>query len=79
MKSIDRSLQGAEYARLRIGVGPAPAEDDLADFVLERFDEKDEQTVGEMIPTLADAVECWIKDGVEVAMNRFNKRVEDSD
>jgi PTH1 family peptidyl-tRNA hydrolase len=79
LKSIDRSLQGAEYARLRIGVGPAPADEDLADFVLDRFNDEDAQTFVEQIPTLVKAVECWIDDGVEVAMNRFNKRVADSD
>ena len=79
LKSIDRAVDGAEYARLRIGVGPAPAGHDLADFVLDRFNDNDAQIFVEQIPTLVEAVECWIDDGVEVAMNRFNKRVADSD
>lgn len=79
LKSIDRALGGAEYARLRIGVGPFPADYDLADFVLDRFNEEDAQTFVELVPTLVEAVECWVEEGVEVAMNRFNKRVADSE
>lgn len=79
LKSIDRALGGAEYARLRIGVGPFPADYDLADFVLDRFNEEDAQTFVELVPTLVKAVECWVEEGVEVAMNRFNKRVADSE
>ncbi len=79
LKSIDRSLDGAAYARLRIGVGPVPEGEDLADFVLDRFNGADEETFVDLIPTLVEAVECWIQDGVEVAMNRYNKRVADSE
>ena len=39
LKSIEGALQRQDYARLRIGVGPAPAGlDDLADYVLAPFD-----------------------------------------
>lgn len=79
LKSIDQALNGAEYSRLRIGVGPFPENRDLADFVLDRFDEEDAQIFVELVPTLVQAVECWLEEGVEVAMNRFNKRVADSE
>jgi len=37
LKSIIDAVGTPEFARLRVGVGPVPPEEDPADFVLERF------------------------------------------
>jgi peptidyl-tRNA hydrolase, PTH1 family len=74
LKSIEGALQRQDYARLRIGVGPAPAGlDDLADFVLGRFEPEEWRLVGELLDLMADAVECWLAEGIERAMTRFNR------
>jgi PTH1 family peptidyl-tRNA hydrolase len=74
LKSIEGALQRQDYARLRIGVGPAPAGlDDLADFVLSRFEPEEWRMVGELLDPMADAVECWLAEGIERAMGRFNR------
>ena len=74
LKSIEGALQRQDYARLRIGVGPAPAGlDDLADFVLSRFEPEEWRIVGELLDPMADAVECWLAEGIERAMGRFNR------
>jgi peptidyl-tRNA hydrolase, PTH1 family len=74
LKSIEGALQRQDYARLRIGVGPAPAGlDDLADFVLGRFEPEEWRLVGELLDVMADAVECWLAEGIERAMTRFNR------
>jgi hypothetical protein len=31
-------------------------------------------TVKELMPTLTEAIEVWIKEGIEPVMNRFNRR-----
>jgi hypothetical protein len=31
--------------------------------------------IEDLIPTISDAVECWVGEGAEAAMNRFNKKV----
>jgi PTH1 family peptidyl-tRNA hydrolase len=61
------------YARLRLGVGLAPAGTDLSDWVLSPMSEEDETTVVGLLPELGGAVEVWMRDGIEEAMNRFNR------
>jgi PTH1 family peptidyl-tRNA hydrolase len=75
--SIESSLGSQDYCRLRIGVGPLPEGfGDPADFVLSPFDRDEVEELAMLLPTLAEAVECWLTDGIDVAMNRFNRRLE---
>jgi PTH1 family peptidyl-tRNA hydrolase len=77
LKSIEGVLRRQDYARLRIGVGPAPAGlDDLADFVLAEFSREEREVLDGLLPTLAEAVECWLEEGIERAMTRFNRAAE---
>jgi PTH1 family peptidyl-tRNA hydrolase len=77
LKSVEDALRSQNYARLRIGVGPPPGRQqrgDLADFVLDRMGKAEAAAVRELIPRLAEATETWLTEGIEVAMNRFNRR-----
>ena len=75
LKSVEGALRRQDYARLRIGVGPRPMEvDDLADWVLDAFTRDERTAVDELLSPMAEAVECWLNEGIEVAMNRFNRR-----
>ena len=79
LKSIESALGGQEYARLRIGVGPPPdrkREGDLADYVLGRMGKSEKKDVEALLPDLVALAETWVRDGVEVAMNRFNRRAD---
>jgi PTH1 family peptidyl-tRNA hydrolase len=74
LKSIEGVLQRQDYARLRIGVGPAPSGlDDLADYVLDEFSTEERDTITGLLDPMSEAVEVWLQDGIEVAMNRFNR------
>ncbi|HXE58711.1 MAG TPA: aminoacyl-tRNA hydrolase [Gemmatimonadales bacterium] len=74
LKSVEGALRRQDYARLRIGVGPVPPDlDDLADFVLGEFSAEERETLDRLLDPMADAVECWLADGIEQAMNRFNR------
>jgi peptidyl-tRNA hydrolase, PTH1 family len=74
LKSIEAALQRQDYARLRIGVGLVPPEvPDLADYVLAPFSPEEQQVLAELLDPMADAVECWMSEGVERAMSRFNR------
>ena len=59
-------------ARLRIGIGPVPDDWDAADFVLSRFGPS-ERTIDRRSDRAGGRrVECWVDEGIEVGMNRFN-------
>lgn len=74
LKSIEGALRRQDYARLRIGVGPRPmGQDDLADFVLDRFTREERAALDELLDPMAEAAECWLDEGIERAMNRFNR------
>lgn len=76
LKSVEHHLKSQEYARLRIGVGPSDPQrrvGDLADYVLDRFGKTEAEQVRELLPTLADGIRCWTTEGIERAMNAFNR------
>lgn len=75
LESVIENLRTAEVPRLRLGVaGPdgPPGGEELVDFVLAPFAPGESEAVEEMIRRAADACETWLKEGVEVAMNRHN-------
>ena len=72
IKSIQEHLHGAEFPRIKLGLGRPPAGMDPMDYVLTTFKPDELTVVKPAIERAADAVECWLADGFEVAMNRFN-------
>ncbi len=73
LKSITGALGTEEYGRLRVGVGQAPGNMDLSDWVLSPMDGDDEDVVVTLLPGLTKAVEAWMSVGMEEAMNEFNQ------
>jgi len=78
LESIGQTLGSFEFARLRVGVGASPSEV-LRDHVLEEFGAGEETEAAAAVIEAADAVECWIGEGMLAAMNRFNRRVRKED
>jgi peptidyl-tRNA hydrolase, PTH1 family len=78
LESIGERLGTLEFARLRVGVG-AVASEALRDHVLDEFAEAEETEAAAAVIEAADAVECWIGEGLLAAMNRFNRRVRKED
>ncbi len=72
--SIEGTLGTREYARLRIGVGrPHDSRIDLAEWVLAPMSDAEEEQVLLAFGDMVSAVECWMAEGIETAMNRFNR------
>ncbi|MBI3011110.1 MAG: aminoacyl-tRNA hydrolase [Candidatus Omnitrophica bacterium] len=65
-----------EVPRLRIGVGPEKLPSDLHEFVLSRFLGTERPLIGQALEQAEQACEVWVKEGIEVAMNRCNRAQE---
>jgi len=75
LKDIDSALGGAEYPRVRVGIGSKPALMNQADWVLSRVTEEEWPGFEASLKDAAEAVEVILGQGVDAAMNRFNQRV----
>lgn len=75
MESVIQNVRTDEISRLRLGVAPEQEfsdNEDLSDFVLAPFDNDELEDVDEMIQRAVSACECWLEEGTQPAMNRFN-------
>ncbi len=73
LKSIIQHLGADQFPRVKVGVGEKPHPDyDMADWVLGKFQGEDKKVMDEAVKRAADAVECYLRDGPQKAMNRFN-------
>lgn len=72
LSSIIDSLGTEDFPRLRIGIGGRLENQNLESFVLRPFHKKERDAVNSSIERAAEAVMLWVKQGIEVAMNKFN-------
>ena len=73
LKNIILHLGTEGFPRLKIGVGGKPHPDyDMADWVLSKFTGEDKKVIDAAIERAADAVECFLREGVDKAMGKFN-------
>ncbi len=72
MRNIVQRLGTEDLPRLRVGIGPKPPGADAAKWVLSPFRKGEGKTVEEVLVRAAEAVECFLQEGLEVAMNRYN-------
>lgn len=74
IKSIIAHLGTQEFPRIRVGVGDKPKNWDLADYVLGRFPADEQPVIREALGRAAKACETIIADGIEEAMNLYNRK-----
>lgn len=73
LKSLIAHLHGQAFPRLRFGVG-APRDPSVQiDFVLGRFGRSEAAEVEEGVERAVAALERWLTDGIQPAMNQFNR------
>jgi PTH1 family peptidyl-tRNA hydrolase len=76
LDSIERQLGTRAYPRLRLGIGRRSEEDrQITDYVLGRFAQSERPVMNEVLERAGQQVECWLSDGIQQAMNRFNGAV----
>lgn len=76
IKSIIAQLGTQKFVRIKIGVGAKPKGWDLADYVLGRFSDNERKLVDAAIVRAAEAVVKILEDGVDAAMNAYNRKQE---
>lgn len=74
LKSIRGYLQTDAFARVRIGVGKPPGSQQGRDHVLRRPRKRDREALDVAIAEAADAVELLLADGIDRAMERYNRK-----
>jgi PTH1 family peptidyl-tRNA hydrolase len=72
MRSIIEQLGTEVFPRLRLGVGRPPGSKAAAGYVLRDFRGEDAELMALELDKAVDAVECFVREGLEKAMNRFN-------
>ncbi len=73
LKSIEAHLGTSEYPRLRLGVG-SPGGQDLADYVLGKFEKAEEELLPQVFDKAADVLDCWVREGIQSAMTKANTK-----
>lgn len=73
LNDIIQSLGTQDVPRLRIGIDPTPEHWDTVDYVLSKFSESERTIVDEGLLRADEAIATWLTDGIDVAMNVYNR------
>ena len=73
-KSIIGSLGTQVFARLRLGCGPDHPLSSRKEYVLRPMKKAELEVAAEMIADVGDAVELLLTQGIQAAMNKYNRR-----
>jgi peptidyl-tRNA hydrolase, PTH1 family len=75
IRSIIESVGGNNFLRLKVGIGRPPSGMDPADYVLRPFDGIERRQLEEVLPRTAACVAVMISEGVDTAMNRYQRKL----
>jgi PTH1 family peptidyl-tRNA hydrolase len=78
MESILGALGTPEFLRIRLGIAPERKVADGVKYVLTPFRKAQGKVIDEVLDAAAEAVGVILKEGPAAAMNRFNRKNEDS-
>jgi len=73
LKSISENLSTESFSRIRIGIGRS-SQIPTENYVLMPIPKAESELYQKAITTAADAVEAFVKEGIQKAMNTYNKR-----
>jgi len=78
MNSIISALGSEDFPRIRVGIGrpqveeQSISEDAIVNYVLSDFSPQEEKVIKPAIAMVSEAIDCFLTQGVEVAMSKFN-------
>lgn len=76
VRSTIESLGANTFLRLRVGIGRSPNGMESADYVLSSFDASEQLLLNAILQQAAEALKVMLLEGVQSAMNRFQKKKE---
>ena len=72
MKSVVHELNTQDFKRVRVGIGMPKEEQDLIEYVIGAIPEEEKENLENGTDLAKEAVISIIKDGIDIAMNKFN-------
>jgi PTH1 family peptidyl-tRNA hydrolase len=78
VESVIDALGTQEIARVRMGIAPDHPVGDGARYVLSQFKKSQLVVVDQVLDSAAEAVRIILGEGVQAAMNRFNRKAEEA-
>jgi PTH1 family peptidyl-tRNA hydrolase len=78
INSIISALGSEDFPRIRVGIGRPQAEeqstseDAIVNYVLSDFSPQEEAIIKSVIAKVAEAIDCFLTEGIEAAMSKFN-------
>ncbi|MBM4309144.1 MAG: aminoacyl-tRNA hydrolase, partial [Deltaproteobacteria bacterium] len=75
VRSIIESIGANNFLRLKVGVGRPPKGMDPASYVLGAFPLSEEDDLNRVLDQAKEAIKVMLLDGVQTAMNRFQKKI----
>ena len=76
VESVIGALGTQEFTRIRMGAAPDYPISDGAKYVLSQFKKAQYPVVDQVLDTAAEAVKVILAEGIQAAMNRFNRKAE---
>ena len=76
MKSVVQQLNTQDFPRVRVGIGSPEGKEQRIEYVLGAIAEEDKEKLEQATTLAKQAVVEIIKNGIDIAMNKFNKRDE---
>lgn len=78
VRNIITHLGTKDFARVRFGIGRPPGKMRARDWVLQGLTKDDALLAEQVVETAADAIEVWLREGLQVAMSQYNGDVQDT-
>ena len=72
MKSVVEELQSTDFARIRVGIGQPEFKSDMINYVIGKVPREEQEILQQGVEKAAKAVEEILKNGIDIAMNKFN-------
>ena len=73
LADITARLGSSDFPRMRVGIGNDFPKGRQADYVLSPFSSDERPLIDELVPKAAEAALCFVREGIDAAMNRYNR------